>query len=165
MKKLIIALLVIVCYSCSSSDDENSPEDILTSNELIIGEWKPTKEVTVCSNGFIMEDEFFDQSCSFFIRLIFLEDGTVIQKSYFSPNGVDCEENISTGSWEISNGKMKYLSEDFIYEWDIFVVTSNTLTLGLIWEDPTGTCGVNGVVVGLIVQSFTEYIKITNQIN
>ncbi len=105
MKKiyLIIAVLVL-SFSCSKDDSPNSSQD------LIIGVWKPIKYVKVNFDG--TENVYNNNTCEQKSRYTFTQDGKVTFEDFFNDNG-NCTQQTNfihlEGYWErISEGKYKF---------------------------------------------------------
>lgn len=109
MKKLfnvsLSTLFILLLFvSCSKDDTQNSSQD------LIIGVWKPIKYVIVSFNG--TEDVYDLNACEQKSRYTFTKDGIVKFEDFFNDNGI-CTSQTNfihlEGYWErISEGKYKF---------------------------------------------------------
>ena len=115
MKKLIIALLFVTFYTCSSSDDD-------TSQDLFIGIWKITKDVDVEFNG--TENIYNYTPCEQQSRYTFSADGEVTYIEYDDNQNGDCEERVNSfehisGSWEkLSENHYKLANTYYYFDTD-----------------------------------------------
>lgn len=118
MKKIVFLFLVtVIIFTSCSKDDSSSGAD------PIIGTWAHTEEY---ENGVKAElDE-----CDLKDTLIYGSDGAFTEKYYEAPNGRDCIESKSTGTWknegnnnytttignESSTVKMTFSGDTFSFE-------------------------------------------------
>lgn len=106
MKKLnlfMCVVLALLIFSCSKDDDSKNSD----SDDLIIGVWKPVKDVW--TNNGVEEVEVFS-TCEQKSRLTFEGNGNIKIVSFDEDMGNCIEDNYGfvSGSWEkISEGNYK----------------------------------------------------------
>lgn len=128
MTKSKFFLFAIMCLllltSCSKDDDNTSTEP----SNLLIGIWKPTKEIDRCPN---QSDDIYNLTeCEQMSRLNFNENGTFNSVSY-NENNNDCVISIQSNSnWVLRNGDLYVTDEGTEEIVEFFEVTNNTLRLG-----------------------------------
>jgi len=141
--KRILLLFALILLSCSNDDDNSQSE----SQNLIVGVWKPIKEIDRCPNQ--ADDVYNLTECEQMGRLTFNSNGT-LSDTGFNENGEDCEISYESNStWEIRNGEL-FVDDNGVEEKvEFFEVTQNILKLGELDND---FC--NGGIY------FTEYQKV-----
>ncbi|XCF06072.1 lipocalin family protein [Tamlana crocina] len=165
MKKtnLISGLLIILMILFSCSNNENS--DSTPKDASIIGVWKPTKVVTVCSTI----DEVDELSiCEQNGRITFNDNGTLSTNDYGNEyiNGAsgDCVESSNgSGTWILKENKLdlfiKYANtgeeENDNLNATVYKLTDTTLQIGYLSDDPND-CN-DGIKP---TYYYTEYIRV-----
>jgi len=103
-----ILILSLVFISCSSEDKKES-ESI---TDLIVGNWKLSKQVYVCSSG--SEQVFEFNSCAKQSGYIFSihsnpnleDDGDLLISTYYLENGNCSEDDTQTGTWSVDGDNL-----------------------------------------------------------
>jgi hypothetical protein len=148
--KLFCGILIglLIFSSCSNNDDSNS------NSTSIVGTWKPIKEVDVCSTG--SEEAYDFDSCEQTSRLIFNDNGSFSENSYYL-SGNDCvldyEDN---GTWTIANGNLSVNYGSSNEQVTFFELSGNTLRLGQYDNDPNDPCDGGN----LPSHYYTEFIRV-----
>lgn len=127
---ILIGLLVFT--SCSSDDDASTVE------ELIIGTWKPVKEVDVCSTG--NEDTYILDDCEQTSRITFASSGTINVIENYLFNDI-CEEDFNaTGTWVLIDGNLTVSIEGDVSSPTFLEIYDNLLRVGFYDADPNNPC-------------------------
>jgi hypothetical protein len=127
----VIVLLLIV--GCSKEDDTSTKE------VLLIGTWKPIKEVDVCSTGSEFNSVY--SVCEQMGRTIFSLDGTLKITQYQDLDNGGCEQyNITIGQWELIENDLILSIPGESIEPTFFELSSNTLRVGYYDYDPNDLC-------------------------
>ncbi len=159
MRILLFSLLIgfLTLISCSKND--NNSESIVN---LIIGTWKPIKEVDVCSTG--SEQVYEYDNCEQQSRYVFaahdnpdLEtDGTITITEKNLVNG-DCQTTYSvTGTWTLEGDNLTLTIGGEVTTPSFFELTSNTLRIGNYDADPNDPCDGGN----LPSHYYTEFIRV-----
>jgi hypothetical protein len=143
MKKLNLLFILItglIILSSCSNDDEGSEQN------LIIGTWKPIKEVSVCSTG---SEQVYDfDSCEQQSRYVFAShdnpdletDGTITITEKSLING-DCQTTYTvTGTWSLDTDDLTLTIDGETENPTFFELTSNRLRIGYYDNDPNDPC-------------------------
>lgn len=126
----------MILPSCSSNDDSNN--DNLINDALLIGTWKPLLLVQVCTSG--SENVNEHPECVQMGRYKFFENGTY----NFSDYSFNCEELNINGEWSIFEETLILTKEQQIDTITFFEVTNDKFRSGHYSDDPNDTCdGVN----------------------
>lgn len=128
---LLLPFLIFSLLLSCSTDEENNPPSL---ENLIIGNWKPMREVQVCQNG--DEESLTLDSCSQTDILMFLQDGSFSQVTHSLINGECVVEIESSAMWNIENGNLFQNSDGVFEEVEFFELTETTLRLGEFEDDP-----------------------------
>ena len=122
MKKLFLFLAVVILmfpFGCSN-DDDNTPKQ-----DLIIGIWKPVKDVEVYTNG--SQDIYTPSACELKNRYTFKADGSFFTTDFPESDDGNCEELIGnlylSGEWvKLSESKYKFTYTCYIPNCDETIV-------------------------------------------
>jgi len=128
---LLLILVSTLIISCKSDDEDNSNPE-----ELIIGVWKPMKEVSECPNGDVFTYEHSE--CSQTGRMTFGESGYFQEIAKSGDGiGIGCGVDYNDeGTWSIENGNLSInYGSGNINEVTYFKVTNNTLKVGQYDDD------------------------------
>lgn len=134
MKKLVLLLLVPICFACSKEDDPAPAKDLFETK--LIGTWQFHKMV---EDGEVIEMG----PCISQTTYEFTKDGFLNVTSFF-PNELDdkeCEEVRLTGFWEyMGENKIKYTAKDDPTDSDVqeFVFSENYTVLSFTTEYDDG---------------------------
>jgi len=146
MKKLnlIFGILITLLVFSTCSKDDNDKE-LEPSVNLLIGTWKPLKEVDVCSTGSESISEY--SLCEQKSRLIFTShsnpdlesDGTYKYIIFYDDTecSSDDEEN---GTWSLDGEYLTITEGGYSSTPTYFKLTSNTLKMGWYDDDPNDSC-------------------------
>lgn len=143
---LLIGLLVFT--SCSSDDDASASE------ELLIGTWKPVKEVDVCSTG--NEEIYILDDCEQTGRITFASSGTLSILEYLLINDI-CEEDFNAmGTWVLNGDNLTVTIEGDTITPTFLEVYDNFLRIGYHDVDPNNPCDGDN----LPSHYYTEYVRV-----
>lgn len=147
----LIGLLIFIS-SCTSEDKE------LTTSELLVGTWKQTKVVYVCSTGSENVVEYND--CINNSTITFTSEGKLNRTDF----NYECvQSNARSGSWEITDGRLIVTTIEGEGEISLFEITNNTLRLGGYFENNQNIIGLNQYTCdggNLYSHHYIEYIRI-----
>lgn len=149
--KLFFGILMglIIFSSCSSNDDSN------ISSSLIIGIWKPIKDVGVCSTGDEVTNDY--DPCEQTNRLTFNEDGSYSESSYYLSGNECLLEYEGDGTWIITNGDLSItLGDGTFIQVTFFELSENILKTGLYENVPSDLCGDGN----MLTLRYTEYLRV-----
>ena len=95
---LLVILTSTIILSCSDDDSKN-----ITKSDILVGVWKPVKEVEVFTNNSIEESQF--SICHQMSRFTFFDDGSLTILEFVNDEITkECEEKkepvLTFGSWE-----------------------------------------------------------------
>lgn len=127
LKLLALSLLITISVSCNK-DDENSGNSNIA--DLIVGTWRPIKEVDGCLNGSISESPY--DECDQMSNIDFFENGLfTFGNLRFNENTGVCEL-VSNGEevWEIVDDKLFITDEGQNQEITYFELQGNVLRTG-----------------------------------
>jgi len=164
MKKLnlIFGILITLLVFSTCSKDDNDKE-LEPSVNLLIGTWKPLKEVYVCSTGSESISEY--SLCEQKSRLTFtlhsnpdLEtDGVFKSLSYYDNDDSDCySHSEDVGTWSLDGDSLSVTSEGETNTPTYFKLTANTLKIGWYDDDPYDTCDGGQ----LHSHYYTEFVRV-----
>lgn len=139
MKKanlFMYALFTLLIVSCSKDDDNNNS----TSDDLIIGVWKPVKDVDSSSGS---NDVYTYTTCEQKSKMTFDASGNIIALDFYEDESTgNCtqDSSFSSGTWEkISEGNYKITStyyddstkknETYVDTYNISFPTANTMKI------------------------------------
>jgi Lipocalin-like domain len=132
MKYLKIVSAILICFLVTTCSNNNIGS---STTDLIIGIWKPIKEVGVCQDNSLQIDEYStcEQNND---KLTFNANGLFNWVYFDENNGVCTQIGEYSGTWEINNGDL-FLTENGLTDMvTFFEITNNTLRLGDVEEDP-----------------------------
>jgi hypothetical protein len=135
-----LLICLILFLSCSSDEDSKfDPSSIIGTPSLIIGTWKPTKEVDVCSTGSKVTRDYL--TCEQKSRLTFYANGDYYYTEYSFENG-NCFDSLNErGTWALNGDNLKITPTDEETQNPIIFELSNTiLRIGFYNEDNKGSC-------------------------
>lgn len=136
-------LIGLMIFSSCSNDDDN---DINQNTNLIIGTWKPIKEVDVCSTG---SEEIFDfDNCTQQSRYVFTShdnpgletDGTIMITERNLENGECATIYTGLGTWSLNGDNFVITTDGETNNPTFFELTSNRLRIGYYDDEPNNTC-------------------------
>ena len=152
MKSFYGLLICLILFSsCSSDEDSNfDPSSIIGIPSLIIGTWKPLKEVDVCSTGSEVIREY--SICEQKSRLTFYANGDYYTE-YSVENG-NCLDSLNErGTWALDGDTLKITPTDEETQNPTIFKLSNTILRVGFYEE--GACYV-GNTSSLNYHEFTK---------
>ena len=166
-KTFYFLLLILILASCSKKDDTGSDDDMILEIDLIIGNWKPIKQVDFFEDS--TSETYNYSTCQQQSRYIFESNGIYDFFNYNTDINGNCvitqvNPKFVEGVWEkLSEGVYKFTSTYFnsdTQQTEIQIYTSDEISFidqnRMQWRVNTNDI-VNGVVREYY---YTEFIKI-----
>ncbi len=132
---LLLSVLVLSCSKENEGDEESTPKA-----SAIVGEWKSTKDVEVCSTG--SSEVTLLEDCGDIGVLIFLTDGTLRTYEYEEVNAACVQQETYTiGTYILEDDTLSFdITGLGVTEFTFFELEGNVLKLGQYDNDPEFSC-------------------------
>ena len=155
---LLVVSLLLVLVSCSTQTESNTDREV----SLIVGTWKPVKEVDVCTTG--SEQVYQYDACQQEGQYEFIQDtdpdletgGTILVTE---KNSVDqaCQTTYQKiGTWNLAGGSFTLNLDGEIINPTFFELIPGRLRIGYYESDSLDSCDGDN----LLSHYYTEFVKL-----